>query len=98
MLGDTILDKYLPVGMDSLYIAPWEKQVDSWYGNHLDLGRDMMRTQVGIIGAGPSGLLLARLLHLHGIDSIIIERQSKEHVLGRIRAGGFHARYHRPAL
>lgn len=47
----------------------------------------MKRTQVGIIGAGPSGLLLARLLHLQGIDSIIVERQSKEHVLGRIRAG-----------
>jgi p-hydroxybenzoate 3-monooxygenase len=46
-----------------------------------------MRTQVGIIGAGPSGLLLARLLHLKGIDSIIVERQSKEYVLGRIRAG-----------
>jgi p-hydroxybenzoate 3-monooxygenase len=45
------------------------------------------RTQVGIIGAGPSGLLLARLLHLQGIDSVIVERQSKEHVLGRIRAG-----------
>lgn len=47
----------------------------------------MKRTQVGIIGAGPSGLLLARLLHLQGIESIIVERQSKEHVLGRIRAG-----------
>ncbi len=47
----------------------------------------MMKTQVGIIGAGPSGLLLARLLHLQGIESIIVERQSKEHVLGRIRAG-----------
>ncbi|MDJ0757306.1 MAG: 4-hydroxybenzoate 3-monooxygenase [Ardenticatenaceae bacterium] len=46
-----------------------------------------MRTQVGIIGAGPSGLLLARLLHLQGIESIIVERQSKAHVLGRIRAG-----------
>ena len=46
-----------------------------------------MRTQVGIIGAGPSGLLLARLLHLQGIDSVIVERQSKAHVLGRIRAG-----------
>ena len=45
------------------------------------------RTQVGIIGAGPSGLLLARLLHLQGIDSVIIERQSKEYVLGRTRAG-----------
>ncbi len=47
----------------------------------------MSRTQVGIIGAGPSGLLLARLLHLHGIESVIVERQSREHVLGRIRAG-----------
>lgn len=46
-----------------------------------------MRTQVGIIGAGPSGLLLARLLHLKGIESIIVERRSKEYVLGRIRAG-----------
>ena len=46
-----------------------------------------MKTQVGIIGAGPSGLLLARLLHLQGIESVIVERQSKEHVLGRIRAG-----------
>ncbi len=46
-----------------------------------------MRTQVGIIGAGPSGLLLARLLHLQGIESVIVERQSKEYVLGRIRAG-----------
>ncbi len=45
-----------------------------------------MRTQVGIIGAGPSGLLLARLLHLQGINSVIVERQSKEYVLGRIRA------------
>lgn len=46
-----------------------------------------MRTQVGIIGAGPSGLLLSQLLNLHGIDSVIVERQSREHVLGRIRAG-----------
>lgn len=46
-----------------------------------------MRTQVGIIGSGPAGLLLARLLHLQGIDTIILERQSREHVEGRIRAG-----------
>ena len=46
-----------------------------------------MRTQVGIIGSGPSGLLLAQLLHLHGIESVILERQSREHVEGRIRAG-----------
>jgi p-hydroxybenzoate 3-monooxygenase len=46
-----------------------------------------MRTQVGIIGSGPAGLLLARLLHLQGIDTVILERQSREHVEGRIRAG-----------
>ncbi|WP_394787468.1 4-hydroxybenzoate 3-monooxygenase [Rhodoferax sp.] len=46
-----------------------------------------MRTQVAIIGSGPSGLLLGQLLHKAGIDNIIIERQSPEYVLGRIRAG-----------
>lgn len=46
-----------------------------------------MRTQVAIIGAGPSGLLLGQLLHKAGIDNIIIERQSGDYVLGRIRAG-----------
>ena len=45
------------------------------------------RTQVGIIGSGPSGLLLSQLLHLYGIDSVILERQTREHVEGRIRAG-----------
>ncbi|WP_332827066.1 4-hydroxybenzoate 3-monooxygenase [Ramlibacter sp.] len=45
------------------------------------------RTQVAIIGAGPSGLLLGQLLHKAGIDNIILERQSGEYVLGRIRAG-----------
>jgi p-hydroxybenzoate 3-monooxygenase len=47
----------------------------------------MVRTQVAIIGAGPSGLLLSQLLHLHGVDSVILERQSRAHVAGRIRAG-----------
>ena len=46
-----------------------------------------MKTQVGIIGSGPAGLLLSQLLHRRGIDSVILERQSREHVLGRIRAG-----------
>lgn len=45
------------------------------------------RTQVGIIGSGPSGLLLSQLLHLNGIDSVVMERQSRAHVEGRIRAG-----------
>lgn len=46
-----------------------------------------MRTQVGIIGGGPSGLLLSQLLHLQGIETVVLERQSREYVLGRIRAG-----------
>jgi p-hydroxybenzoate 3-monooxygenase len=45
------------------------------------------RTQVAIIGSGPAGLLLGQLLHKAGIDTVIIERQTREHVLGRIRAG-----------
>ena len=47
----------------------------------------MTRTQVVIIGAGPSGLLLGQLLHRAGIDAVILERQSADYVLGRIRAG-----------
>ena len=46
-----------------------------------------MRTQVVIIGAGPSGLLLGQLLHGHGIDNVIVERHTPEYVLERIRAG-----------
>jgi p-hydroxybenzoate 3-monooxygenase len=46
-----------------------------------------MKTQVAIIGAGPSGLLLGQLLAKAGIDNVIVERQSAHHVLGRIRAG-----------
>ncbi|RMF36795.1 MAG: 4-hydroxybenzoate 3-monooxygenase [Alphaproteobacteria bacterium] len=46
-----------------------------------------MKVQVGIIGGGPSGLLLSQLLHLKGIDTIVLEKHSREHVLGRIRAG-----------
>jgi p-hydroxybenzoate 3-monooxygenase len=45
------------------------------------------RTQVGIIGSGPSGLLLAQLLERAGIDSIVLERRSRDYVLGRVRAG-----------
>ncbi len=46
-----------------------------------------MRTQVGIVGAGPAGLMLARLLHLQGIESVIIENRSEEYIYNRIRAG-----------
>ncbi|MDG1972415.1 MAG: 4-hydroxybenzoate 3-monooxygenase [Paracoccaceae bacterium] len=46
-----------------------------------------MRTQVAIIGGGPSGLMLAQLLHTRGIESVVLERKTKDYVLSRIRAG-----------
>ena len=46
-----------------------------------------MRTQVGIVGAGPAGLLLAHLLHLDGIESVVLEARSRDYVENRIRAG-----------
>ena len=46
-----------------------------------------MRTQVVIIGGGPSGLLLAQLCHVSGIEAVVLERQTRAHVLARIRAG-----------
>jgi len=45
------------------------------------------RTQVGIIGAGPAGLILGHLLHQHGIDSVIIENRDLDYVIERVRAG-----------
>src|SRR5262245_57257443 len=47
----------------------------------------MMRTQVGIVGAGPAGLMLSHLLHLEGIETIILENRSRAYIEGRIRAG-----------
>jgi p-hydroxybenzoate 3-monooxygenase len=47
----------------------------------------MLRTQVAIVGAGPSGLLLSQLLQLHGVDNIVLERQTSDYVASRIRAG-----------
>lgn len=47
----------------------------------------MSRTQVAIIGGGPAGLLLSHLLHLSGIDNVVFEKHTREHVLARIRAG-----------
>ena len=46
-----------------------------------------MRTQVAIVGAGPSGLLLSQLLHKQGIETVVLERRSQAYVEGRIRAG-----------
>jgi p-hydroxybenzoate 3-monooxygenase len=46
-----------------------------------------VRTQVGIVGAGPAGLLLSHLLHLHGVESVVLEARSREYVEHRVRAG-----------
>ncbi len=46
-----------------------------------------MRTQVGIVGAGPAGLVLSHLLHLEGIDSVVLEAHTREYVQERVRAG-----------
>ncbi|HEX3788814.1 MAG TPA: 4-hydroxybenzoate 3-monooxygenase [Pseudonocardiaceae bacterium] len=46
-----------------------------------------MRTQVGIVGAGPAGLLLSHLLHLRGIDSVVLETRSRDYLEHRVRAG-----------
>src|SRR5882762_2799094 len=48
---------------------------------------DMERTQVGIVGAGPAGLLLAHLLFTEGIDAVVLEARSREYVEHRVRAG-----------
>ena len=46
-----------------------------------------MRTQVAIIGGGPSGLMLSQLLHRAGIATMVLERQTRDHVLSHIQAG-----------
>ena len=46
-----------------------------------------MRTQVGIVGAGPAGLLLAHLLHRAGVESVVLELRSREYIEQRVRAG-----------
>ena len=48
---------------------------------------ESLKTQVAIVGAGPAGLMLSHLLHLEGIDSIVVETRSRDHVTHRVRAG-----------
>src|SRR5688500_5952832 len=50
-------------------------------------GMSRTRTQVGIVGAGPAGLMLGHLLHQRGIDSVILENRSRDYVIDRVRAG-----------
>ena len=46
-----------------------------------------LRTQIGIVGAGPAGLVLSHLLYLDGIDSVVVENRSRQYVEERVRAG-----------
>ncbi|MGH6629035.1 MAG: FAD-dependent monooxygenase, partial [Burkholderiales bacterium] len=46
-----------------------------------------MRTQVGIVGAGPAGLLLSHLLHLQGVETVVVENRSRDYIEQRVRAG-----------
>ena len=63
----------------------------------LQKSEEHMQTQVVIIGGGPSGLLLAQLLHVQGIEAVVLERKTRDYVLGRIRAGVLERGLHRPA-
>ena len=59
----------------------------SWITGSYTGGAVPVRTQVGIIGGGPAGLLLSQILHRNGVESVVLERRSRDYVLGRIRAG-----------
>src|SRR3982750_2190070 len=63
--------------------------MESW---SLPIDPAAMRTQVAIIGAGPAGLLLAQLLHLRGIDSVVLEAKSRHYIENRVRAGVLESR------
>src|SRR5688572_16855122 len=62
-------------------LGPWLRTTASMDASHL------MRTQVAIVSAGPAGLLLAQLLHLRGIDSVVLEARSRHYIEHRVRAG-----------
>jgi p-hydroxybenzoate 3-monooxygenase len=67
-------------------IVPEELRLVSGGRISLRMTGDFMHTQVGIIGARPAGLLFGHLLHLMGIDSVILEIRNHEYVIDRVRA------------
>src|SRR3954470_7742768 len=69
---------------------PWRCRNLSKYsrsGLSMAASSTSLRTQVGIVGGGPAGLMLGHLLQRHGIESVILERRSEDHVVDRVRAG-----------
>src|SRR5207302_8992128 len=67
------------VGVNSLMVAP---DIAKWYPSDM-----RTETQVAIIGAGPAGLMLSHLLAMAGIESVVLERHSRDYVEHRLRAG-----------
>src|SRR3954452_13170919 len=76
-----------PVGEMTARQRPGAPENPRWLAARRGGPPPRVRAQVGIIGAGPAGLLLSRLLTLQGIDSVVLENRSREYVEGRIRAG-----------
>jgi p-hydroxybenzoate 3-monooxygenase len=80
-----MVEKYKFAAIPSIVVPG--RNPGGWRQALLQQWAGCLRTQVVIVGAGPSGLLLSQLLRRAGIDSIVLERQSREYVAGRIRAG-----------
>jgi p-hydroxybenzoate 3-monooxygenase len=76
-----------PVSLERNSFAIFSDRALEWANPVFGNGETAMRTQVAIIGGGPAGMLLSHILDRNGIDSIVLERQSRQHVLRRIRAG-----------
>src|SRR4051812_896125 len=69
--------------------VPWRGRNLSKYSppDPMTASVTLLRTQVGIVGGGPAGLMLGHLLQMLGIDAVVLERRSEEHVVERVRAG-----------
>src|SRR5207342_2010810 len=80
--GDGVSAMSVPLRLDRRRLCTRKAGRLHWHRR-----RRAMRTQVGIVGAGPAGVLLSHLLHLQGIGSIVLEARSREYVENRIRAG-----------
>src|SRR5439155_3772830 len=80
-------DRGAGAALEPHLLVPDRRRVAHRRGAGRGLDDRLMRTQVGIVGAGPAGLLLSHLLHLEGIDSVVIESRSRQEIEATIRAG-----------